>query len=119
MKYFVVIPGWRPPALNELLRGGPWGARRLKAEAKDFFMGYTLQAQVPPARGKRRISLILTIPKGQRKWDIDAFHKATLDACTHAKLIIDDHPKWAQWGGVTYIRPGDLSTTIVAEDIEE
>lgn len=73
--------------------------------------------RVPEPTGKRRVSLRITLPKGQRRWDIDALQKSTLDACKHAELIRDDNEVWAEWGGVTYLRGETLATVIIVEDV--
>ena len=117
-RWEVVIPGWRPATANQLL-GCHWGkAARMKAHDRQLIAVYTVLAGVPKASGKRRLSLRITLPKGQRRWDIDALQKSCLDGAVHAGLLIDDNPKWAAWGGVEYIRGEGLSTVIVVEDVD-
>ena len=118
-RYEITIPWWRPASLNELLRGGRWGARKLKARDRRVVCDFARYATVPAPEGRRRVSLRIVLPKGQRRWDIDALQKSTLDACTHAGLIRDDGPKWAEWGRVDYVRGERLSTTIIIESIDD
>jgi hypothetical protein len=116
-RWEIQIDGWRPASLNELLKGGPWGAHRLKRRDREYMVLFANLARVPRATAKRRVSLRIVLPPKQRRFDIDAFQKSTLDACTHAGLVKDDNPKYADWGGVDYIRGKVLSTTIIIEDI--
>jgi Holliday junction resolvase RusA-like endonuclease len=111
------IPDWRPAALNELM-GNHGKAGRLKRADRDVVIGYARLRRIPAALAKRRVSLTITLPKGQRRWDIDAFQKSTLDACKHAGIIVDDRDLWVEWGGVKYERGIGLSTSIIIEEID-
>jgi Holliday junction resolvase RusA-like endonuclease len=117
MRYAFTIDGWRPAALNELLKGGPYGAARLKRRDREYVWGYSRKAGVPRAKGPRRVSLAIQLPPRQRRWDIDALQKSTLDACVFARILVDDRDLYAEWGGVTYTRGPRLETTIIIEDI--
>lgn len=116
-RWEVKIDGYRPASLNEIMHGH-WarGAALKKRDRIAMGLAFAISG-VPAATGKRRVSLRITLPKGSRRHDIDAFLKTTLDACVHAKILIDDNPKWAVWGGVFYERGEQLSTTIIVEDI--
>jgi hypothetical protein len=116
-RWDVFVDGWRPASLNELLRGGPWGAHRLKRRDREYVALFANLARVPRATAKRRVSLRITLPKGQRRWDGDALWKSLLDALVHAGLLKDDNPKWCQIGGVEYLRGTTLSTAILLEDL--
>jgi hypothetical protein len=116
-RWEIVIDGWRPASLNELLRGGPWGAHRLKRRDREYVVLFANLARVPRATAKRRVSLRIVLPPKQRRWDEDALWKSLLDACVLAGLLKDDDPKWCELGGVDYVRGKALSTTIIVEDI--
>jgi hypothetical protein len=116
-RWEIFVDGWRPASLNELLKGGPWGAHRLKRRDREYVVLFANLARVPRATAKRRVSLRITLPPKQRRWDGDALWKSLLDACVHAGLLKDDGPKWCELGGVDYVRGKALSTTIVVEDI--
>jgi Holliday junction resolvase RusA-like endonuclease len=109
------IPNWRPAALNELM-GNHGKAGRLKQADRNVVIGYAKLRRIPAAMVKRRVSLTITLPKGQRRWDVDAFQKSVLDACKHAGIIVDDRDLWVEWGGVKYERGARLSTTIIIEE---
>jgi Holliday junction resolvase RusA-like endonuclease len=111
------IPGWRPAALNELM-GNRGKAGRLKKVDRNLVISYARMRRIPAAMVKRRVSLTITLPKGQRRWDVDAFQKSTLDACKHAGIIVDDRDLWVEWGGVKYERGTALSTTIIIEETD-
>jgi hypothetical protein len=116
-RWEIFVDGWRPASLNELLRGGPWGAHRLKRRDREYVVLFANLARVPRAAAKRRVSLRITLPPKQRRWDGDALWKSLLDACVRAGLLKDDGPKWCELGGVDYVRGKALSTTIIVEDI--
>jgi hypothetical protein len=112
------IPNWRPAALNELM-GNRGKAGRLKQADRDIVIGYVKLHGFPPvALAKRRVRLAITLPKGQRRWDVDAFQKSTLDALKHAGAIVDDRDLWVEWLGVDYDRGARLSTSIIIEELD-
>lgn len=113
----LIIPGWRPATVNELIAGGPWGAARLKKHDRDHVAVYARIDRIPRATGKRRVSLMITLCKGQRRWDTDALWKSLLDALVWAGMLIDDRPKWCELGPVEYARTGVLSTTISLDEL--
>lgn len=117
-RWEIVVPLWRPVALNELLAAGPYGANRLKKRDRDFIIVYSCLAGVPRAAGMRRVSLEITVPKGQRRWDPDCFAKSLNDALVYAGKLVDDGPKWCVNGPVSYVRGEGLLTKIIIEDVE-
>lgn len=116
-RWEVVVPLWRPASLNELLAAGPYGANRLKKRDLEFVRVYAWLAGVPRASGPRRVSLEITVPKGQRRWDPDAFWKSLLDALVRDGKLVDDGPKWCLNGPVSYVRGEELLTKIIIEDV--
>lgn len=121
MKWEIPIDGWRPAVVNELLGCHYMKAARLKKLDRDHVILFSRLhgRRIPPPMGKRRVSLRITLPKGQRRWDVDALLKSTLDACKHAQLIIDDNEDHAEWGGVEYLRnrqARECSTVVIVED---
>jgi hypothetical protein len=113
----IFIDSFRPASLNELLRGGPWGAHRLKRRDREYVALFANLARVPRATAKRRVSLRIVLPPKQRRWDCDAMWKSLCDACVYAGLLKDDGPSWCQLGEVEYVRGTTLSTTIILEDL--
>lgn len=116
----LVIDRWIPTPLNKLL--GDWRrAQRLKKDDRDMVIASTLLARLPKATRRRRVDLVVTLPKGQRAWDRDALWKSTLDSLKHAKLLVDDNPTWCVPGDVTYERSGTtaFSTKILLTDLED
>lgn len=116
-RWELFLRGFRPASLNELLSGGRWGAARLKKRDRQWIGFAAHLARVPRATGRRRVSLHITLPASQRRWDEDALYKSALDSCVSAGLLIDDGPKWCALGPVTYERTGTLSTTITLEEL--
>ncbi len=79
---------------------------------------YASQSKIPPATGKRRVSLHVTLGKGMREFDADAPWKSLNDALKHAKLIIDDSCEYIEQGPVTFSRnPKAWGTVIRLEDL--
>jgi hypothetical protein len=114
--YRIEIPGWVPTPLNQLL--GHWRGRwgRKKAD-KAMVLVHAWKCRIPPADGRRRVSLLITLPPGQRRWDPDCFWKSCLDALVAARLLKDDSSKWCELGTIIQMRTGVLSTTIILEDL--
>ena len=115
--YTLEIPRWRPALLNELMRSVK-GKIRLKKEDREMVWAYASQSKIPPATGKRRVSLHVTLGKGMREFDADAPWKSLLDAMKHAKLIIDDSCEDVEQGPVTFSRDWkNWGTVIRLEDL--
>lgn len=112
----IEIPGWVPTPLNQL--SGHWRGRwGKKKQDKAMVVLHAWKAGIPPATGRRRVSLRITLPPGRRRWDPDCFWKSCNDALVSARLLVDDGPKWCELGTVSYERTGVLSTTILLEDL--
>lgn len=115
--YRIEIPGWVPTPLNRLI-GGHWKGRwDRKKRDRTMVVVHAWKSRIPPATGRRRVGLHVTLPPGQRRWDPDCFWKSCLDALVAARLLVDDGPKWCELVEVTYERTGVLSTTIILEDL--
>ncbi len=108
--------GVRPASLNEIMAGHWSKGAALKKRDRRVIGIAAVMAGVPKATGKRRVSLAIVLPKGQRRWDADGLFKSLLDALTHAEMLVDDNPKWCELGTVSYSRGERLSTIIVLED---
>jgi hypothetical protein len=89
MIYILEIPRWRPALLDELMCAVK-GKIRLKKRDWEMVCAYALQAKILRATGKRWVSLHVTLGKGMREFDVDAWQKSGLDAMKHAGLIMDE-----------------------------
>lgn len=116
-RYVLHIDGWLPARVNELYDYHWTRRRKLKARDRDMVQVAVVNAKVPWATGKRRVSLTLTFPKGQRMGDIDAYFKSPLDALRHARAIVDDSPAHCELGPVIFNRGATRRTTIILEDV--
>jgi hypothetical protein len=83
--YTLDIPRWRPALLNELMRSVKDKIHLKKLDRK-MVCTYAWQAKIPRATGKRRVSLHVTLGKGMREFDNDAYQKSLYDAMKHAGL---------------------------------
>jgi hypothetical protein len=75
--YTLDIPRWRPALLNELLRSVKHRIR-LKKQDRLMVATYARMAKIPAATGKRQVSLHVTLGKGMREFDVDAWQKGCL-----------------------------------------
>jgi hypothetical protein len=113
----VSIVDWRPATLNELMAGRRICMRLKKRDRLLLGAMFEQAVEIPPATGKRRVSLRIVLPRGQRRWDKDGLWKGVLDALTHAGALVDDRPDFCEPGTVEYARGARLETTIRLEDI--
>lgn len=111
------IPGWHPAPLNKLL-GSHWGAAaRMKSKDKQIIANAVMAYQVPPAFGKRRVSLTIVYPKGKRKHDPDAFFKSLNDALVHSKALFADTSNYIELGSIKYAKGDELTSYVTLEDV--
>lgn len=115
-RHEIRIEGWAPTPLNRLL-GNHHAAARLKKLDREYVILHARLARVSRATGRRRVSLRITLPPRQRRWDPDALWKSSLDALVHANMLRDDCPKWCELGQVEYVRGAALATVIVLEEV--
>jgi Holliday junction resolvase RusA-like endonuclease len=112
------VHGWKPPTLNQLMRGRLATRMRLGKAARLAVGEACREASIYHAfRVKRRVSLEITLSGRQQKCDVDAPWKATLDALKHAGAIVDDSAKFCALGEVTFLRGDRTSTRIILEDL--
>ena len=94
------------------------GKIRLKKRDWEMVCAYALQAKILRATGKRWVSLHVTLGKGMREFDVDAWQKSGLDAMKHAGLIMDDSARYVGLGPVTFSRdPSRWGTLSTLEDL--
>jgi hypothetical protein len=116
-RWFITIPGWKPFTLNELLKVHWAKAGRMKAADRGMVAAYAILEGVPPATGKRRVSLRVVLPKGAKRWDLDNTWKSLLDACVQCKILKNDSPDWCETGDVEFVRGEVFETTILLEEM--
>ena len=116
-RFSVLIGRWHPTPLNQLLGSHHMVAARLKASDAAIVFGELFAAGVPAARAKRRVSLILTLGKGQRACDPDAYFKSAHDALVGCGALVDDSRQWVELIPVEFIRGDEKATRIILEDI--
>lgn len=112
----VHIPDFHPARLNQLL-GHHYRRGRLKRDDAMLVAHHLVQARVPRATGKRRVSLRLTLAPRQRAGDPDAYWKSLLDALVRCGALVDDNRHWCELGPVTFERGTRLETVIILEEV--
>jgi hypothetical protein len=99
-KHALTIDRWHPARLDQW-DGRHWSVRaRLKRVDRQIVGLYARTAGIPPATGKRRVSLMLTLGPRQRGGDPDAYWKSILDALVHDGLLLDDSRQRVELGAV-------------------
>ncbi len=118
MIHRIVIPDWLPFRSNQWT-GRHWSViSKMKKETAGFIAAYALQCSVPKAKGRRRVSLVLTLSPRNRQRDKDSADKVFLDACVSAQMLIDDSDRGLEGRvEVTFLKGPKKSTTIILEDV--
>lgn len=113
------VPHWRPSSLNSMI-GRHWGVVAKLKRADRIMVGtYAKIRDVPRATRKRQVSLEIVLCGRQQETDPDALYKSLLDSLVHARLLVDDSPKYCSLGPVSFARgtKEEAGTTIVLEDL--
>jgi hypothetical protein len=104
-RWTVRIEGWHPARKNQLKAGRHWSiGARLKAADRAMVAIHCRLVGVPKAEGKRRVSLLIGLEKGQRGGDVDAYWLSLLDALKACGAIRNDSREWAEIMPVEYVR---------------
>ncbi|HKI30283.1 MAG TPA: hypothetical protein VKA46_00225 [Gemmataceae bacterium] len=115
--HVLTIPDWHPARLNQLLTQH-WRPRyRLKRADAALVATYAHLTGIPPATGRRRVLLRITLGPRQRAGDPDAYWKSLLDALKAARLLVDDNRQGVELGPVTFDRGPARATAITLENL--
>lgn len=111
------IPRWHPVTLNRLMNSHPMSRSRLKLADLQMIGAYAVKAKVPKATGRRRLEIVITLGKGQRAPDPDAYFKVTNDALVRLGFLRDDSRTWLDLMPVRYERAIEKATTLILTEI--
>ncbi len=113
------IPRFRPVRLNQLLYRHWQAVRRLKHGDEQLVGHYFRQSGIPPATGKRRVSLVIRLKPRAKQADDDAIWKCLLDGLVRAHALRDDNRAGVEMGSIEYERGkiDDWGTLIILEDL--
>jgi hypothetical protein len=114
----IVLPGFRPPSLNRLMRGKIRDRIRLGHEARSRIALEARHANVGRATGRRRVSVEVTLSGRQRPLDVDSIWKALLDGLVSCGLLVDDSCRYCTLGSVVFARGEATSTRVILENVE-
>lgn len=119
MVYILHIPDWMPTSLNKLVNSHWAVASKYKKADRNLIALYATSQEIPKATRKRRVSLRVVLPKGQRSLDNDNVWKSLLDALKHCKLLVDDTPKYCETTTPVWLRSGTelKETFVILEDM--
>ncbi len=113
----IEIPGWIPYSTNRMIRAH-WGkATKYKRAAYAAIDAMAFNAGVPQARGKRRVSVTVTVSGRGRMPDGDNMLKCLLDGLVKCGALRDDGPAWCELGTIRVERGERRGTVIVLEDL--
>jgi hypothetical protein len=116
--YTLEIPRWHPATVNALLRSVRRRIR-LKQLDREIVWSYGNLQQIPPAKGKRRVTLTVVLAPHQRAHDPDSYLKSLGDACVHARLLWNDSHLYVEWAPVMFERsPAGWGSRITFEDLK-
>lgn len=118
MRYVIEIPYWHPAKINQLY-SGHWAKRAKLKKADVEMVGAYVRVQHVSwkAVSKRRVDLTITLKKGQRAGDPDAYWKSLLDALVACGALVDDNRQWCEVTPVQFIRGERMATKITLEDM--
>ena len=117
-RYEVVIPGWRPPSLNSLMRGNLRARMRIEKGCHRVVGQACREQGVPPATARRRVSLSIGLGPGQREFDRDSPYKALFDSLVACKALVSDRVAGVEIGYLEFYRARQGITTIILEEWE-
>jgi Holliday junction resolvase RusA-like endonuclease len=113
----LMIPGWMPVPLNKML-GHHWGtATKHKRADRLVVKAAVLAYHVPRAEVRRRVTVLVVLPKGKRAPDPDALYKSLLDAMVEAGALVNDSYRWVVADPVEFARGDKLTTFVTLEDV--
>ncbi len=118
MTHTLEIPDFLPTSLNVLL-ALHWSRRnRRKQGDADVIGHYFRESGIPPAIGKRRVSVKLVLAGRAKAGDHDNRLKSLLDGLRDCRAIVDDKPTLCEVGGFTAERGPRRMTLVELEDME-
>lgn len=117
LTHMLHIANWLPATVNQLLHAGRWGWKLKKADRERVALHAKLVG-VPPAAGKRRVTLTLTMGHRMRTPDPDGVWKSVLDALVKCGALLDDRKECVELAPVRFERAKTKATTILLEDCE-
>jgi Holliday junction resolvase RusA-like endonuclease len=116
-RWTVVVPGWHPARVNQLITARHWSiAHRLKSRDKLKVYAAMLSQKVTAAAGKRQVGLTIILGPRQRGGDVDSYWKSCLDACVSCGALTDDTHRGVELTPVRYERGEGPSTVITIAD---
>ena len=116
-KWTLQIDDWMPAQLNQM-QGRHWAVKhRLKKTDREIIGLAAKWYGIPTATRKRRLSVLIVLPKGKRRPDPDAYDKSLRDALVECGALKNDSADWVEGTQVEYARATRLVTFITLENM--
>jgi Holliday junction resolvase RusA-like endonuclease len=112
----ILMDNYRVPLIGSLIGRHRMAAAKKKKKETEVIGGEVLKAQVPRARGPRRVSITITLHKG-RSPDADNVRKILLDGLVASGALVDDGPAWCLEVPVVFRRGKRRQCEIILEDV--
>jgi hypothetical protein len=113
----VRIDNWMPAPLNQYTNKH-WAVRkRAKDGDADVVALYCRTHGVTVATVKRRLRVLVVLPKGKRACDPDAIQKSLGDALVRYGALKIDSRFWVEWAPVEFVRGERLTTFLTLEEM--
>jgi len=111
------IDGWMPTPLNKYT-DRHWAVRKRAkdADASEVALACRFHGTTVAAV-KRRVRVLIVLPKGQRACDPDAVQKSLGDALVKCGALKNDSRIWVEWAPVEFTRGERLTTFLTLEDM--
>lgn len=114
----IIIPDWMPPTLNQWIYKH-WRVRQKTVQDTTLMVKiHAANQHARSAQGPRKVSLLVTLGKGRKQPDRDAYDKILLDALVHCRLLVDDDDRGIVGRmAVEFDRDERSATRITLEDV--
>jgi len=113
----VRIDDWMPTPLNRYT-DRHWAVRKRAKDADSATVElFCRQSGISPASVKKRVRVLIVLPKGKRACDPDAIQKSLGDALVRCGALKNDSHLWVEWAPVEFARGGRLATFLTLEDM--
>jgi hypothetical protein len=117
-QFSIVMPVYSQNVLTRRYKNPHAYARLRDAYGMAIMVGTRL---IPRAKGKRRLTLVRLMGFRGKRYDeanLMGGSKPLVDSLVRAGLLIDDSPKWLEWGGASQEKCNVEGARIILQEVE-